>query len=424
MTKKIRQLLEKSNNIARSTYLWNSINAMLNAAESPVILIVLNRTNGLYDSGIFSIAFAVATLMLFIGQYGLRRFQSSDINEKYTFEEYYGIRFISCFVMLVVSFLYCVYGSMFKGYGFDKFIIIFLICALKCIQAFSDVVHGRMQQLGRLDVATRCSAVRYVAEMASYSIVLIMTHNLLTATIVTIVVSFVVFMLTSMNAAIDYCNLKPSFNLRKLKMLTVEGFPLFVSLFLNMYLSNAPKYAIDTYLTEEIQAVYNLIFMPAFVVQLVAHFIFNPILTSYAEVWARGEIKKFTKLCKRQMLLILGLTILGLGVAATIGIPVLSIVFGVDLSAYKTELCIVMLGGGMLAYSVFFNTVITIIRMHNTLIACYGAAAIAAFGLAGFFVKNYGMRGATVLYTIIMTVLAVLLGIILVWRIRKEKVTE
>ena len=30
-----------------------------------------------------------------------------------------------------------------------------------------------------------------------------------------------------------------------------------------MYLSNAPKYAIDAYLTEEIQAMYNIIFMPA-----------------------------------------------------------------------------------------------------------------------------------------------------------------
>lgn len=424
MLKAIRNLLEKSDNITRSTYIWNSLNAMLNAAQAPVILMVMNRTNGLYDSGIFSIAFAVATLMLYVGQYGLRRFQSSDIHEKYTFEEYYGIRFISCAVMMVVSVLYCVYGSVFKDYGFDKFIIILLICLLKCIQAFSDVVHGRMQQLGRLDVATRCSAFRYIAEMASYAIALILTHNLLTATIATIIVSFVVFMLTSMNAALDYCHLKPSFNARKMKMLIIEGFPLFVSLFLNMYLSNAPKYAIDTYLTEEIQAIYNLIFMPAFVVQLVAHFIFNPILTSYAEVWARGEIKKFKKLCLRQMLLILGLTVLGLAVAATIGIPVLSLVFGVDLSAYKTELCIVMLGGGVLAYSVFFNTVITIIRMHSTLIVCYGAAAIAAFGLSGFFVKNYGMRGATVLYTIIMAVLAVLLGIILVWRLRKEKVTD
>lgn len=420
MLKTIRLILNKSNNITRDSYMWNSLNAMLSAAESPVILAVMNRTNGLYDAGIFSIAFAVSSLMLYLGQYGLRRFQSSDIKEKYTFAEYYGMRFITCGAMMLASLAYCIHGSLTKDYSAEKFLVIMLICFVRCIQAFSDVVHGRMQQKGRLDVATRCSAVRYVAEMLSYALMLILTRNLVISTIACAVASFVVFLLTSMNAAIDYCVLKPSFAAAQIKKLTVEGFPLFLSLFLNMYLSNAPKYAIDTYLTEEVQATYNLIFMPAFVVQLVAHFIFNPILTTYAMVWTNGDIKKLNRLIRRQMLVILGLAVSGLIVAATIGIPVLSLLFGVDLSMYKKELCVVMLGGGLLAYSVFFNTVITIIRLHKTLILCYGVAALAAFALSGYFVKNFGMMGAAGIYTIIMSVLTLLLGVILFTRLHKE----
>jgi len=275
--------------------------------------------------------------------------------------------------------------------------------------------------MGRLDVATKCSAGRYVMEMLSYALMLFITRNLVISTLTCAVVSLIIMMLTSVNAAVDYCVLKPEINLEKFKMLLIEGFPLFCSLFLNMYLSNAPKYAIDTYLSEEIQATYNLIFMPAFVVQLIAHFIFNPILTTYAEVWNKGEVKKLKKLILRQMIVITGLWILGLTVAATIGIPVLSLLFGVDLSGCKKELIVVMLGGGMLAYSVFFNTVITIIRLHNTLIVCYGIAALFAAGLSGYFVKNFGMIGAASLYAVIMSVLAVLLGIILALRLAKEK---
>ena len=421
MLKRIRLLLNKTNNITRSSYIWNSINAMLSAAESAVILMVMNRTNGLYDSGVFSIAFAISSLMMFVGQYGVRRFQSSDIHEKYSFGVYYAMRDISCIVMMVSSFGYCVYGTFFKDYNTVKFLVIMLVCFVRCIQAFSDVFHGRMQQKGRLDVATKCSAVRYVAEMASYCFVLVITRDLLISTLACAITSFVVFLATSMNAAVDYCDMKASMDFPQIRKLTIEAFPLFVSLFLNMYLSNAPKYAIDTYLTEEIQAKYNLIFMPAFVVQLVAHFIFNPILTSYAEVWVKGELRTFVKLVLRQMLVILGLALFGLGVAATIGIPVLSVVFSVDLSDYKRELCIVMLGGAMLAYSVFFNTVITIIRLHRTLIACYGLAAIAAFAFSGYFVRTYGMLGATVLYATIMTVLTFSLGIILLWGLLKAR---
>lgn len=420
MLKKIRDKLKSAKNIERSSYTWNTINAMLSAGESPVMTLVLTRSQGVYDAGIFSIAYAVATLLLYVGQYGFRKFQSSDIREKYSFSEYYGIRIITCAVMMLAALIYCIFGMICRGYSWDKFVVILLVNALKCVQAFTDVVHGRMQQLGRLDVATKASSFRYLMEILSFAVAYLIIRNLVAAMGFCVLVSVLIGIVTSMNVARDFCQLHPTFHLGRMWAMLVEGFPLFLSLFLNMYLSNAPKYAIDAYLTEEIQATYNIIFMPAFVVQLVVHFIFNPILTSYAEIWAKGEIRRFRKLICRQMLIVLGLTLFGLAVAATIGIPVLSWVFGMNLTGHRRELIIVMLGGGMLAYSVFFNTVITIVRMHRTLIFSYGAAAIAAFALSGVFVRNYGMLGATVLYAIIMTILTAILGVILWIKIRKE----
>ena len=163
----ICRALEKTNNIDRSTYLWNAINSGLSAALFPVILLVVKRTNGVYDAGIYSIAFAVAALMLFIGQYGLRRFQSSDIKEKYSFAEYHGMRFITCGAMIIASAAYCFYGLEFRDYGWDKFIVVFLICLLKVNQAYADVLHGHMQQKGRLDVAAKASAVHKARKLLS-----------------------------------------------------------------------------------------------------------------------------------------------------------------------------------------------------------------------------------------------------------------
>ena len=421
MLKSIRLLLNRTNNVKRSSYIWNSVNATFSAAESALILMVLNRTNGTYDAGIFSIAYAIGSLMLHIGQFGIRKFQSSDVMERYSFNEYYGMRIITCIAMMLASLGYCIYGTFTRGYSPDKFIVIMLMCFVRCIQAFSDVFHGRMEQKARLDVATKCSFVRYVMEVVSFSVMLIITHNLIISALACTISSFVIFLFTSLNAAADYCELKPGLSLDRFKRLFLEGLPLFLSLFLNMYLSNAPKYAIDAYLTEEIQATYNLIFMPAYVVQLVALFIFNPILTTYAELWVRKEMTTLRRLIRRQILVIIGLTILGLAVAATIGIPVLSLVFNAELKAYKRELCIVMIGGGMLAFSVFFTTVITIIRLHNTLIISYGIAALAAYIFSGIFVKNQGILGAALLYAVIMTVLTIILGIILFAKLHTQR---
>lgn len=421
--KAIVKFLEKTNNIKRSSYTWNALNAIISALQNPVILLVITRTNGVYDAGVFSIAFAIATLMLYVGLYGLRRFQSSDLDEKYSFSEYHGMRILTCSMMIFISIIYCIYGMIFTGYSMEKALVIFMICIVKVCQAYSDVYHGCMQQKGRLDVATKSSSIRYGLEMAAYAAMLVITRNLLLSTAAFMAASIAGLIFTSVNAGGNYCTYRPSFNRTKIKALAIEGFPLFASLFLNMYISNAPKYAIDAFLTEEIQAIYNMVFMPAFVVMLIANFIFNPILTTYAELWlesTRESIAKLKKQIIKQMLFILALTVLGLAIAATIGIPVLSVIFGVDLAGYKMELCIVMLGGGALAYATYFSTVITVIRLQKTLIVCYGIIALAAKLLSKFFVLGYGIAGAAGMYAFLMTILAAMLFGITWHEIRKE----
>ena len=425
MLNKIVKILEKTNNVTRSSYFWNAASALILALQSPIILMVMTRTNGKYDAGIFSIGIAVGNLMMYVGQYGLRRFQSSDVNEQYKFRDYHGMRIISCAVMAAAVLAYCGFGSIFRGYSAEKFTVVFLIGMLKLIQAYSDVYHGHMQQKGRLDVATRCSTFRYIIEILVYCVVIWLTRDLVLATVICVAVSFVIMLLTSVNAGSHYCDtLRPAFNPSVIRSLLINGFPLFLSMFLNVYAGNCPRYAIDACLTDDIQAVFSYIFMPAFVIQIIAHFIFNPILTSYALLWNQNDKRSYARLMKlfrRQIYLVLGLLALALLVAATIGLPILSWLFGTDLGDYKAELCIIMYGGAMLAYSVYFSTVIAIIRAQNSLLVCYGIVSVMALLMSNRMVMAYGIRGASLLYAVIMTVLAVSLGIVVLYRFRLRR---
>ena len=114
-------------------------------------------------------------------------------------------------------------------------------------------------------------------------------------------------------------------------------------------------------------------------------------------------------------------TALAVAVALTIGIPVLSFVFGVDLTGHRMDLAILMIGGGMMAYGVFFNYVITIIREQKFLLISYGVASLAALLLSGPFVTRAGITGASILYAVLMSVLAVLLAAVLVWKLRTRR---
>ncbi len=424
MLNAIVKLLEKTNNVSRSSYVWNAASAMLLAMQSPVILMVMNRTNGTTDAGIFSIAIAVGNLMMYVGQYGLRRFQSSDINEQYSFNEYHGMRVVTCTLMVIACFAYCLFGRTFRDYSGNKAIVVFFVCMLKLFQAYTDVYHGHMQQRGRLDVATKCSSIRYLLEMVAYCGMLLIKPDIVLATLVCVAVSFVVMMLTTINAGRFYADsLSPIFRKETLRALAVDGFPLFVSMFLNIYVGNAPKYAIDAYLTDDIQAIFNMIFMPAFVIQIIAHFIFNPILTTYAVLWLADDRRKFDRLLslvKRQCLFVLGLLAAAILVALTFGLPVLSWWFGADLSAYKAELCVIMFGGAMLAYSVYFSTIIAIIRVQRSLIVCYGLVSVLSLVISKRLVVGGGMMGASLLYAVLMTILAAGLSAVVLYEFRRK----
>ena len=64
----------------------------------------------------------------------------------------------------------------------------------------------------------------------------------------------------------------------------------------------------------------------------------------------------------------------------------------------------------MLAYSVYFSTIIAIIRVQRSLILCYGAVSIVSLVISKWMVVDHGMMGASLLYAVLMTILAAALA--------------
>ena len=74
----------------------------------------------------------------------------------------------------------------------------------------------------------------------------------------------------------------------------------------------------------------------------------------------------------------------------------------------------------MATYATFFSTILTIIRYQKSLLICYGIAAVTARIFSGYFVKNYELIGAAIMYTILMCILAVVFFIVLLPKLRRE----
>ena len=404
--------------------------SMLNAFQSVIMLMLLARTVGDAQSGVFSIAYAHASLYLNLGNYGVRNFQVSDIKKKYSFREYLSSRIISALLMIIFGGAHILFSASTNGYTNEKTWIMIWMLLQKTVDVLENVYHGQYQQNNRLDVAGRCMTIRMVLLYVCFAGAMLVTKDLLVSLMISTVSTFLFFIILTMMT----CHLatKPVGELpeggadpKRLLWSKVGGlmwhcFPLCAGLFLSFYIGNAPKYAIDAKFPDY-QACYAYISMPVFVVGMLNNFIFMPQMTALTKLWQMRDMKKFIRKILMQVLILAGITFVCLAGAFLLGIPVLSMLYATDLTSYKTPLLILIIGGGFLGLTGFLNAVITIIRCQKFTMYGYAAVALAALLLSNKVVEKYEVMGASMLYLVLMIVLSLIFVAMLAIGIKLKK---
>lgn len=416
----IEKVISTSSNIEKDSFIWNISGSLLMAFQSVIFLMIITRTADLSEAGIFTIAYAIANMFLMIGKYGMRYFQVSDVKEEYSFEEYLVSRKITTVLMLVASILYIIKFSGISEYSIYKIWIVLWMCLNKIIDSMEDVYCGLYQQKGRLDVGAKILTIRMLLVITSYGVVMIIYKNQLTALVVSTLVSAIISVLFIHVTFPLFKDRKKTYRISNVKKLLQQCSPIFAGSFLLYYIGNAPKYAIDLILPSEEQACYGFIAMPVFVIGLLSGFIFNPMLVKITILWERNRIRLFVYMIYRQIIIICAITAMCVVGAYFCGVQVLSIMYNTDISYYKSELLILLLGGGMLGISSLLSAVLTIVRCQKYLVWIYGIIAIFAYLSFADVVTEYGIKGASVTYAILMFLLSLCLAICLAIKIFRE----
>ncbi len=373
-------------------FIWNTVGIMCNAGTSFLLLIFVTRICGDISAGIFALGFANAQLMLTIGRFGMRAYQATDIKSSVKFSTYFISRLITCILMLIISLIYI----RWNGYSFTKAAIVFSICVIKMADALEDVFHGLFQQNGRIDVAGKLLTLRNLITITAFIIILAATGDLLITCIAVGILSIAACILLNLPAAKKMVKVKFTISKKEIITLFLNCFPLFIGSFLSLYIYNVPKYMIDRYLTEDIQAFYSILFMPAFVINLFSEFVFKPLLTDIAIKWERNQMKNFVNYIFRLLTGIIFITVIVVGAGYFLGNEVLSLIYGVDLMKYRTELVLLLCGGGFGACVYLLFHVLTAMRQQSYLLAGYVFTALLITFLCPVFVQNYNMLGAAI----------------------------
>lgn len=397
----------------RSAYRWNTVAGILFALQSTIMLIVLTRVCDVYVAGVFTIAFANANLFMQISNYGMRKFQASDRKGEFSFRSYRASRVATCAAMVAASVAYIAYSSLTLGYSQDKALVMFVMCVFKAIDSFEDVFTGGYQVQDRLDIGARMVTIRLVAISIVFMVVVAVSRDLLVSITCTTISSAAV-----LAGQIYYVRRKyrlpdrvSPWSMRDVGRLLKTCLSLCVADFLLFYIWNASRYAIDMLMNDAAQAYYGYIAMPVFVVNLLASFVYTPMITSLTDQWHAGEVKEFTTRFVKLFGLIIAITLACVAGAWLIGVPVLNILYNAELAPYLVELLVLVAGGGFLATTTLVTVGITIIRFQRVLVPLYAGLAVFAFAVSYIAVGQGGLTGASWAYFAVMAASTVVLAI-------------
>ena len=372
----------------------------------PVLTVVITQLTNAELAGMFSLAFITATLLMMIGNYGVRTYQVSDIDERHSFADYEVNRFITCALMMVVGVGYC----MVRGYGGDMLTISIGVYFYRMIDALADVYEGRLQQQDKFYLAGISQAVRSVLVVLFFSLALLITRNVGVASIVMAVVAALTFVFLTFPLGLIETPKSPRCTFESVVVIFKQCFPLFLAVFLFNLIESMPKFVMEGTLAYKYQLYFNALFFPAQAILLSIGFIYKPQLLRLSSIWANPrQRRRFDLIIVAVMALIVVITAACAAFMAGPGIPLMSFMYGLSFEHYRTLALLMVVAGGITAAIDFFYAIITVLRHAGDVTKIYLICFAVSVVLPVILINLLGLMGAVVSYLAVMALLLVLL---------------
>ena len=397
-------------------FIFNTSGAATWALVFPVVTMVSTQLVGVEQAGMVSMAFVVALLLMFLGNFGVRTYQISDIHEEHSFLDYQVNRWLTCLVMVVVGWLYCT----LRGYATEMFDISMAVVAYRCVDALADVYEGRLQQVDKLYLAGISQTIRSLAALIVFCVVLALSYNAVAACTAMFIASLVTFVVITWPLALLETPKSRQFSLKSLGRLFKMCAPLFLAIFIFNVIENMPKFVMEGMLPYENQLYYNALYFPAQMILIAAQLVYKPLLLRMAGVWQDAKKRlRFDLILGGIVLILLAITAITWAIMAWVGIPALSFLYGIDFEPYRSLLYLMLVTGGITALIDFLYQVITIMRRQRDVTVLYCVSFFFSLFIPILLIGYAQLEGAILSYLIIESILCVLL----IWeyfRIRRD----
>lgn len=397
---------------------WNAIGNLIYLGCQWLVTISVTILGGYEPAGVLSLAMSMSATFQTVANFGIRNFQVSDVEKKYSDNCYVFFRMLCCLVALVG----CMVTSLIVKYTFEQLLCVFLFMIFRLAESVSDVLHGIAQCRDRLDIAGKSFAMKGVGLLAIFLTVYATTKNLMLGLLSIAAYSCLTTVFYDVFATRRVATFSFFDTKTKWVSLAKETLPLCAYWFLNSAMMMVPRLILEDKRGEDLLGVYASIFAPALLIQMAMGYIYNPFAQILAQLRQKSDIKGFFKLSGKILGLILVLTVVMIFAASLVGEWGLALLFGDSIRPYVYLLNPILLAISATSTFGFLCLLSIVLRRFRFLLISCGVGFGCCLLLTGAMIDRFGLNGTS--YSLILSIgvsSLILMIDLLVNLLKKEK---
>lgn len=386
--------MENSN--IKKNMLWNAAGNLIYLFCQWLITILVANIGSFTDAGVLSIAMSVSATFQTVALFGIRNYQNSDIEGKYSDTCYVSFRILSCGAALTL----CMLFSLVTGYRSNQLLSIFLFMLFRLSENFSDVLHGIAQKNGRLDLAGKSYIFRGIGVLTAFVIIFKLSSSLTIALLTMAIISWLCTVIYDIPVIKKLSSFKLIQRSEKPWSLAKIALPLCAYQFMSNSFLTIAKLILEQQTTEEILGIYSSIFAPALLITSALNYFYAPFVTYFAEVNSKHDTRTFIRTFVKILCVVMAVAVITIIAAIFFGDFALKLLFGEKILAYSYLLIPILISIFASAIFTFLCTICVVLRDFVCLLIACGAGLLSEILLTGKWIELAGINAASYGYTL------------------------
>lgn len=406
--------MEKKLSVGQNT-LFNSVGSLYYLGCQWLITVLVVRLGSYESAGILSLCMSITNMFFTLASFGMRDFQVSDYEGKYTTAQYVSTRLLTC---LGSTILCCGVVMFNRGYTAYEAACIIIYMFFRVAEALVDCFQAIEQKAERMDYNFISFLLRGTLLLVGFSAVLYLTQNLLLAIVTITLTSFGVVLFFDFPAGRKLTGFRLSFSLTITRRLLWECVPLMCNSFLTSAVVSVPRSILEGVWGSYIMGIYSSIATPATIVQSGAMWLYMPVITVFTRHYVQRDRRAYLSLYRRMWALLAGAFVVVFLVAGLLGRWGLGLLFDQTVVEYAYLLIPVLGTTALIACAYFLGALITITRKLRVILVSNVVSAALAAALSYPLIRIFCMEGVNYVIYIAMGTNVLILFVALTWILR------